>query len=205
MPIFVMSMTASVPVLPDGSPDFDPYAFRRGLSELFDTDPEDIVLNISIVVVARDSRVLTAVHAAANDMFNVTILRVSSVFETCDVTDSSNETISMQDFNATEYALSLYQDPIVIYKNRTEFATEYSEELIYIVIVVPTALCCCLGLLFWRFRRKLKQMRKNMLAMLAKQAEEAQEAQLKLRRQASTLRKQVNRQAGAVADGQPLL
>ena len=47
MPIFKMSMTAAVGRRPDGTLDFDPVAFRRSLAEVFGTEPEDIILNIS--------------------------------------------------------------------------------------------------------------------------------------------------------------
>ena len=71
--------------------DFDEWTFRRQLAEVFDTDPGDILLSISMTVLIRNGRVLTAVHQAANNLFNISIQRVDSMFETCEMLDANGK------------------------------------------------------------------------------------------------------------------
>ena len=71
--------------------DFDEWRFRRQLAEVFDTDPGDILLSISMTVLIRNGRVLTAVHDAANNLFNISIQRVDSMFETCEMLDANGK------------------------------------------------------------------------------------------------------------------
>ena len=68
-----MKMQATVPRRPDGSPDFDQWAFRRQLAQQFQTDVADVLLRIEIAVLVRNFRSLAAVHSAANNLFNITI------------------------------------------------------------------------------------------------------------------------------------
>ena len=62
-----------MPRLPDGSPKIDMWAFRRQMAETFQADMSDVLVSIQVVVVARDFRSLAAVHAAANNLFNISI------------------------------------------------------------------------------------------------------------------------------------
>ena len=68
-----MKMQATVPRRPDGSPDFDEWAFRRQLAKEFQADVSDVLLKIEIVVLVRNFRTLAAVHQAANNLFNISI------------------------------------------------------------------------------------------------------------------------------------
>ena len=97
MPIVKTKLTVAVPPLEDGSPDFDPYAFRRQLSELWQMSEDDISLDISITALARNRRALSAIQASATSVFNVTVVRVNPLFESCEVVsaDESNTTIIM--------------------------------------------------------------------------------------------------------------
>ena len=81
MTVFRMAMTAAVPRKADGRPDFDPYEFRRRLSEVFSAPESDILLNISIVVLARNQRVLESVAQTAD--VRITPLDPRSIAHMC--------------------------------------------------------------------------------------------------------------------------
>ena len=177
--VFRMSMSVSVSRNPDGTPDFDPYAFRRQLSEVFGADPNDILLNISITVISRNSRVLQNVNDAARDLFNVTVISVSSLAQTCDIVKVANDTsIAFDPSNANASLVPAAGTTVIV--NNTA---------IYIALSVTLGggaigclLICCI------FRRQMKKLRAKMMEALTKQAVDAQEREAALRRQASTLR-----------------
>ena len=172
-------MSVSVSRNPDGTPDFDPYAFRRQLSEVFGADPNDILLNISITVISRNSRVLQNVNDAARDLFNVTVISVSSLAQTCDIVKVANDTsIAFDPSNANASLVPAAGTTVIV--NNTA---------IYIALSVTLGggaigclLICCI------FRRQMKKLRAKMMEALTKQAVDAQEREAALRRQASTLR-----------------
>ena len=80
------AMIASVPRLPNGRPDFDPWLFRRQMADVFDVDVGDVALNISILIVARNERILTEARVTAAEVFNITVISTSSMFESCSFT-----------------------------------------------------------------------------------------------------------------------
>ena len=51
------------------------------------------MLNISIMVVARSSRILATIHETANEMFNMTIRSTTSMFQSCEIYDPNQTMI----------------------------------------------------------------------------------------------------------------
>jgi hypothetical protein len=138
MPVFRLSMTASVSRRADGTLDFDPYALRRQLSELWQTNPNDVTLNITATVIERNGRVLSAVQGSASTIFNVTILRVNPLFETCDVVDASasNSTDNSIILNGAPLALATTPVPTVSQVTNTEYVYVFVVGSIILLILL---------------------------------------------------------------------
>ena len=178
-----MNMLLGVGRKADGTLDFDPYAFRRQLAELWSASPADISLNVTIAVVARSDRVLQQIETSVAELFNVTALKVTSIFETCqalDPTQASNISIAPE-------VVEQYLPPEVEYitNNQTIFVTNTVSRTVYLVImgaILP--LCCvCVGFVIWRNRRKVKKLR----SQFAKAAEDSFAREQELRSQVRTL------------------
>ena len=110
-------MTASVGRKADGTPDFDPYIFRRQLSELWQTDPNDIILNISVTVRVRSTRALQEIQTSASDIFNITVMSVNPMVQSCDVVTPNDTTIST--FSNYSMAPVALEPTVIVVENYT--------------------------------------------------------------------------------------
>ena len=124
-----------------------------------------------------------AVEAAAN-FFNVSVMTIGDIGETCGVYDEN-----FTSANATWLfaAAGLVEKPPDIIITMT-----VQRIILEIILPIVLPLLCCLVCCWWRSRRKLRKLRKRMADKLARQVAEAQERERSLRRQASTLRRQVS-------------
>ena len=173
LPIFRLKFTATVPSLPDGSPDFDEWTFRRQLSEVFEADPGDILLSISMTILARNGRVLTAVHEAANNLFNMSIQSVEPLSQSCGLLDING---SLADSN-----LTFGSDIYLMTANNTIIQTETEYIFLYVMSGVIPVLLAAFCFFRWRYRKRFNKMQKEAKETL----KQALEREANLRNQVS--------------------
>ena len=166
------AMIASVPRLPNGRPDFDPWLFRRQMADVFDVDVGDVALNISILIVARNERILTEARITAAEVFNITVISTSSMFESCDILDP-NATLNMGNMSGL-----IALPPTEIIERNT-----ITEREVYIFMGVFGPIFGILFLLSCIYRRRIKRNLRKAEAKLRQQARDAMEREEELRRQ----------------------
>ena len=69
---------------PGGRIDFDEFAFRRRLADVFSVNPDEVILNISATVLLRDTEDPKGATQKASNLFNISVLSIGDITQSCD-------------------------------------------------------------------------------------------------------------------------